>query len=282
MKYKRIFLIVLESLGVGATNDSDKYGDGSSNTLLHMMENNNIDFPNLRAMGLFQLLEENDDKCVGYYTKAIPASDNKNTFINYQEMMGNVTLGEKKLFDLKKIDKDLYNYIESEIDRRLIVSDKDDDINIINKYGENHIKSSDIIITYDYYTFKIFAHDAIIPIKELAKIGKMIIDIFAENNYIVNKIVAVGFNGKPREFKITQKIEVYKHKQYKSTLQLLKEHGHKIITIGKATKIFNGNEMTNVCMTNNDIDSIKKLIKATSFNFTGVCITSLRDRKSVV
>lgn len=277
MKYKRIFLIVLESLGIGATNDSDKYGDGSSNTLLHVIENNNTNFPNLKSMGLFQLLEETDDKMISYYTKAIPASDNKNTFINYQEMMGNATIGEKKLLDLKNIDKDLYNYIESEIDRRLIISDKDSDINIINKYGENHIKSSDIIMTYDYYTFKIFAHDAILPIKELARIGKMILDIFDENNYIVNKLVAVGFNGKPGNFNITQKLEVYRNKQYKSTLELLKEKGHKIITIGKATKIFNNNEMTNVCVTHNDIETIKKIIKATSFNFTGVCIASLSD-----
>lgn len=277
MKYKRIFLIVLESLGIGATNDSDKYGDGSSNTLMHAIKDSNIDFPNLKAMGLFQLLEESDDKTVGYYTKAIPTSDNKNTFINYQEMMGNVTIGEKKLINLENIDKDLLNYIESEIDRRLIISPKDSDINIINKYGVNHIKSSDIIMEYDYYTLKLFAHDAIIPLKELARIGKMILEIFIENNYLVNKVIATGFSGKPNNFTITHKLEVYAHKQYKSTIELLKEKGYKVITIGKATKIFNNNEMTNICHTGNDIDTIKKLIKSTSFNFTGLCITSLSD-----
>ena len=81
MKYKRIFLIVLESLGIGAANDSDKYGDGMSNTLLHATENSGIEYPNLKAMGLFELLEEYNNKTVGYYTKATPASDNRNTFI---------------------------------------------------------------------------------------------------------------------------------------------------------------------------------------------------------
>lgn len=277
MKYKRIFLIVLESLGIGAANDSDKYGDGMSNTLLHATENSGIEYPNLKAMGLFELLEEYDNKTVGYYTKATPASDNKNTFINYQEMMGNVTIGEKKIVNLEKIDKDLYNYIESEIDRRLIIVPNDSDMNIINNYGVNQIKTSDIIITYDYYALKIFAHETIIPTKELARIGKMILDIFNENNFLVNKIIATGFSGKPDSFIITKKIDAYEHKQYKSTLELLKEQGYKVITIGKATKIFNNNEMTNICKTNNDIESLKKLIKATSFNFTGLCITSLSD-----
>ena len=154
-------------------------------------------------------------------------------------------------------------------------------MNIINNYGVNQIKTSDIIITYDYYALKIFAHETIIPTKELARIGKMILDIFNENNFLVNKIIATGFSGKPDSFTITKKIDAYEHKQYKSTLELLKEQGYKVITIGKATKIFNNNEMTNICKTNNDIESIVVSVPMMTSQAYSVAVVKVKDTANV-
>lgn len=72
MKFKRIFLVILDSLGIGATNDSDKYGDGLADSLNHTIEKENISLPNLKSLGLFELFEETNDKHYGYYTKVSP------------------------------------------------------------------------------------------------------------------------------------------------------------------------------------------------------------------
>ena len=72
MKYKRVFLIVLDSVGVGSAKDSDKFGDGPTNTLGHVIEKTQVKLPNLEKMGLLNILDLSEQKTLGYYTKAIP------------------------------------------------------------------------------------------------------------------------------------------------------------------------------------------------------------------
>ena len=278
MKYKRIFLVILDSLGIGATHDSDKYGDGLANTLKHVTEQSNIELPNLKTLGLFELLDESDTKTYGYRTKAIPNGLIKSSLISHLEMMDVVLDKKYERFTVDKIDKDLINLIHTEIDRKIIVVDKDTDINIINKFGAEHIKTGDIILEYDYYNIKLFAHESLIPMKEFIKIANYIMQILLENNYLINKITITNFSGKPNDFTINKvKGYVALPRPNESVLEKLKKNGYKILTIGKAINIFNNTDMTNACETIDDIDSIKKLIKATTFNFSGVCIANLSD-----
>lgn len=278
MKYRRIFLVILDSLGIGATHDADKYGDGLANTFKHVLEKSQVEFPNLKALGLFELLDEDREKIYGYYTKATPSSMMKSSLISHLEMMDVIFNKKFKKFDLEKLDKDLLNLLYTEIDRRFIFAPNDEEQNTINTFGSLQIKTGDVIIKCHNYNIKIFAHESLIPIKELTKIANSIMDILFENNFLVNKITAINFKGKPGAFVINKnKGYVSIPKPNPSILEKLKKLGYKIITIGKATEIFNHMEMTNVCETNNDIDTIKKLIKSTSFNFKGVCVTNLSD-----
>lgn len=275
MKFKRIFLVILDSLGIGATNDSDKYGDGLANTLKHTLEQENIKLPNLEFLGLFQLFDETDEKHYGYYTKAIPSTITKSSLISHLEMMGVNMNDEYKKLDINNLDKDLISLIYTEIGRKFIIAGNNEDV--LNKYGELQIKSGDIIISYNYYTLKIYAHESVIPLKELSKIGTDIMNILLEQKFLINKIECNSFSGKTNEFKIKEVLNVPIIKPNETILETLKKNGFKILTIGKATEIFNHQDMTNICKTSNDIDNIKKLLKATSFNFTGVCICNLSD-----
>ena len=278
MKYKRIFLIILDSLGIGASKDADKYGDGMANSVINSLEKCNVDLPNFRSLGLFKLIKDEEEyKTVGYYTKALPNTKIKCSVLNHLEMLGSKMKKEYLKFDLSKLDKDLINYIEAEIDRKIIISDTYDTNEIMKKYGIEQIKTGSIVIAYDYYNLKIMSHESIIPIKELNKLGNSIIDILYDKGFFINKIVIKTFSGSNDFILNKDKIIITFQDRTETILEKLKNNGYKIITIGKSTKIFNNNEVTNICKTTNDLESARKLLSATTFNFNGVCICNFSD-----
>ena len=120
MKYKRIFLIVLDSLGIGASKDADKYGDGNSNTLKHIIEKTNIELPNLKKMGLLNLIDLSDNETDSYYTKALPLSNGKDTLTGHLEMMGIKTEIPFKTFTKTGFPHELIKEIEYESGRKVI------------------------------------------------------------------------------------------------------------------------------------------------------------------
>lgn len=277
MKYKRIFLLVLDSLGIGAAHDADIFGDGMANTLEHVLEETKLEIPNLKSLGLLDLLDDSNNKIYSYYTKASPNTSIKSTLLSHLEMMDVIIDKKFQKFDIDNIAKDLLQLLHTEIGRKFIITDKDSDQNIVNDYGALHIKTGDIIINYDSYVLKIYAHESLVPPSELLKIGSSIMNILFENNYLISKIETVSFSGK-------MPFTINKNKGYvpilkpnETILERLKKKGLKIITVGKSTELFSQYEMTNVCKTTNDLEAMKKLIKATSFNFNGVCIANLSD-----
>lgn len=279
MKYKRIFLVILDSLGVGATKDADRYGDGLSNSLLNALEKDKVELPNLKKLGLFNLFDDDrNEKITGFYTKATPNYKMKCSVISQYELMGSICNTEYKKLDINKLDKNLINYIEAEIDRRIIISKEKDDMEVINKYGVQHMKTGDVILTYDYYNITIYSHESVIPIKDLTKLGHKIIDNLTNNGYFINKIITRTFSGNPNNFVLNKETGTVAFPDKDETvLSKLKKNGFKVITIGKSSKIFNPNEITNICFTNNDLESAKRLITATTFKFTGLCITNLSE-----
>ena len=120
MKYKRVFLIVLDSVGVGSTKDSDKYGDGPANTLGHIIEKTNVKLPNLEKMGLLNILDLSEEKTIGYYTKAIPTSNGKDSLTGHLELMGLKTDIAPKTFTETGFPKELIEAIEYETGRHVI------------------------------------------------------------------------------------------------------------------------------------------------------------------
>lgn len=279
MKYKRIFLIILDSLGIGATKDADRYGDGMANSFFNAIKSEEIELPNFKMLGMYNLCDnEVVDKTAGFYTKATPNYKMKCSIMSQYELMGSICNKEYKKIDFNKINKELLNYLETEIDRRIILAPFDKDINIVNKYGIQHMKTGDIILTYDYYSITIYSHESVIPLKTLTKISHSIINIFCSNGYFINKIVSKTFLGTPNNFSINKEKGIVSFPDKEETiLSRIKKKGLKVITIGKSSKIFNPNEITNICYTNNDLESAKMLIKSTTFKFEGLCVTNLSE-----
>ncbi len=276
--YKRVFLLILDSLGIGATKDADKYGDGLANSLLNTIKETNIELPNFKSLGLFKILDDENYRTAGFYTKASPKNKMKCSVINHYEMMCSPCTKEYQKLYIEKLNKDLVNNIAADINRRIIFAKEKNEKEIIEKYGVKHLKTGDVILSYDYYNITLYAHEAVIPLKELTKISKMIMENLVSNKYFINKIISKNFKGKPDSFIMCKESLVLPFLNKEETiLSKLKKEGYKVITIGKSSKIFSNNEITNICMTNNDLESIKKLIQSSQFNFTGLCITNLSE-----
>ena len=96
--FKRIFLTVIDSVGIGDAEDAHKYGDYDVNTFGHTVEKTNVDLPNFKKLGYFNLLNDTNDTTISYFTKAIEESNGKDTLTGHLEMMGVVTENHLKLF----------------------------------------------------------------------------------------------------------------------------------------------------------------------------------------
>lgn len=279
MKYKRVFLIVLDSVGVGSAKDSDKFGDGPTNTLGHVIEKTQVKLPNLEKMGLLNILDLSEQKTLGYYTKAIPISNGKDTLTGHLEIMGVKTSSAPKTFTEKGFPKELIEAIEYETDRHVIGNCAASGTEIIEKLGIEHMKTGSLIVyTSADSVLQIAAHESIIPVKELYRICEIVRKLTLKDEWKVGRVIARPFKGKPGSFERTSNRHDYAlDPSEKTVLDNLKEKNYDVLSIGKICDIFNGKGITASTRTVDNFDGIKKLVKLMKLNFTGLSFTNLND-----
>lgn len=279
MKYKRIFLIVLDSLGVGSAKDSDKYGDGPANTLGHIIEKTNVKLPNLEKMGLLNILDLSEEKTLGYYTKALPISNGKDSLTGHLEIMGLKTDIELKTFTDTGFPKELIEAIEYETDRHVIGNYSGNGNEVIEQLGVEHMKTGSLIVyTSADSVLHIAAHESIIPIKELYRICEIVRKLTLNKEWRIGRVIANPFKGKPGAFEKTSNRRDYPiDSTEKTVLTNLKDNGYDVLAIGKIGDIFNNKGITATTRTTDNLDGIKKLVKLMKLNFKGLSFTNLND-----
>lgn len=279
MKYKRVFLIVLDSLGIGAAKDSDKFGDGPTNTLGHIIEKTNIKLPNLEKMGLLNILDLSESKTLGYYTKALPISNGKDTLTGHLEMMGVKTETAPQTFTENGFPKDLIQAIEYETDRHVIGNCSASGTEIIERLGVEHMKTGNLIVyTSADSVLQIAAHESIIPVKELYRICEIVRKLTLKDEWKVGRVIARPFKGKPGNFERTSNRHDFAlDPSDKTVLDSLKENKYDVLSIGKICDIFNSKGITAATRTENNFDGIKKLVKLMKLNFKGLGFVNLND-----
>ena len=280
MAYKRTFLIVLDSVGIGAAKDSDKYGDGTSNTLGHIIEKTNIKLPNLARLGLYNLLDISEEKTIGYYTKGLPESNGKDSLTGHLEMMGIKTIDAPKTFTEKGFPKKLIKAIEYETERKVIGNYAASGTEIIEKLGAEQMKTGSIIIyTSADSVLQVAAHESIIPVKELYRICEIIRKVTLKDEWKVGRIIARPFKGTPGNFvRLTEKRKDYAiDPEEKTVLDSLVEKKYSVLSIGKIADLFNNRGITATARVNDNLDAIKKIVKTMKIDFTGLCFANLND-----
>ncbi len=279
-KYKRIFLIVLDSVGIGGAIDSKDFGDINVNTVLHTLESTKGSLPNLAKMGLMNLLNNNDlEKSDSYYTRGVCKSLGKDTLTGHLEMMGILTTKPLKTFTETGFPDELIKELENRCGRHVIGNVAASGTEIIKELGEQHMKTGDIIVyTSADSVLQIAAHESIIPVSELYKICEIARNITLKDEWKVGRIIARPFIGEPGNFTRTaNRHDFALDPPSPTTLDNLKNHNFDVLAIGKISDIFNNCGITKATKTKDNTDGIEKIKEATKIDFTGLCFANLND-----
>jgi len=280
MKFKRIFLIVLDSLGVGEAIDAVNFNDRGCNTLGHILENVNIEYPNLEKMGFLNLVNKNSiEKTDSYYTKAHPKANGKDTLTGHLELMGIRTLIPFKTFTETGFPKELIDELEKRTGRKVIGNCNASGTEIIERLGKEQMDTGALIVyTSADSVLQIAAHEEIIPLDELYKCCEIAREITLKDEWKVGRIIARPYIGTPGNFTRTSNRHDYALDPAGDTvLDNLKNANYDVLSIGKISDIFNNCGITKSTKTKDNLDGINKILESIDEKFTGLCFANLND-----
>ena len=239
--FKRIFLIVMDSLGIGEAKDADKFDNVGANTLKHALEGENYNLPVFESLGLLSLIGEGSMPKVGYYGVLEPKCNAKDTLNGHYEMMGTI------------LDKPFMTYpngfplvLISEIQRvtgREVIGNKAySGTEIIKELGEEQMKTGKIIVyTSEDSVLQIAAHEDVIPVEELYDICEKVSELVFNDDYKISRIIARPFIGTPGDFTRTANRKDFTMEPPRNYMELLYENGLDVIALGKIKDIFANN-----------------------------------------
>lgn len=280
-RFKRIFLVVLDSVGIGQAKDAFLFNDLEANTLLHTLISTNGTLPNLERMGLLDLIKKSKDnlKRDSYHMKASCISAGKDTLTGHLEMMGIKTKKPLKTFTETGFPKELIKELEDKTGRKVIGNISASGTAIIEQLGEEHMKTGSIIVyTSADSVLQIAAHEEVIPLQELYKICEIAREITLKDEWKVGRIIARPFIGTPGNFIRTSNRHDYAlDPPGKTILDELKETSLDVIAIGKISDIFNNRGITKSIKTKDNLDGIEKIKNTMQEDFTGLCFANLND-----
>lgn len=278
---KRVFLIVLDSFGVGEMKDSAEYGDTGSNTLKAVASNKYFNTPNMAKLGLFHLdgLEDmkKENNLVGSYARMAEASKGKDTTIGHWEIAGIISENPLPTFS-DGFPKELLDELSKRTGRGILCNKPYSGTEVIKDYGEEHVKTGDLIVyTSADSVLQIAAHEAVVPIEELYRYCDIAREI-CQGPWGVGRIIARPFEGEAPNFKRTSRRHDYSLVPPKSTmLDAIKESQKEVLAVGKIYDIFAGAGVTDSVRTANNAEGIERTIDYMKRDFEGLCFTNLVD-----
>ena len=284
MKFKRIFLMVLDSLGVGETSDAVEFGDTGANTLGHIVESCDLFIPNLKKIGFLDTLNMSENKDVeAYYTIAKPINAGKDTLNGHYEMVGIKNDIPFKTFN-QGFTYDILSSIEEVTGRNVIGNKCCTNDSIIQELGERQYNYGSLIVyTSADSDLQVAAHDDCIPMATLHEYCERIRALTLKEDWRIARVIARPFNGTPGKYRFlnTGRKDYAIKPPKKSILDSLIENNYSVIGIGKINDIFDGQGINKMIKANNNNEAINKLTDIIDKNFTGLCMVNLCDFDSL-
>jgi len=282
-KFKRIFVIVMDSVGIGEAPDAEKFGDKGADTLGHIAERmNGLHMPNLAKLGLSNIREikgvEKAEHPLAYYTKMQEASTGKDTMTGHWEIMGLNITQPFQVFPNGFPDA-LIKALEEKTGRKIIANKPASGTAILEELGEEHMKTGALIVyTSADSVLQIAAHEEIVPLDELYNICGIAREMTLADEYKVGRVIARPFIGEPGHFKRTSNRHDYALKPFDRTvMDELKDAGLDVLAIGKISDIFDGEGVTESFRTVSNMDGMDKLVYTVEKDFTGLSFLNLVD-----
>ncbi|MEH7301198.1 phosphopentomutase [Neobacillus drentensis] len=281
--YKRIFIVVMDSVGIGEAPDAERFGDKGSDTLGHIAERmNGLNMPYMGKLGLSNIRElkgiEKAEKPLAFYTKMMEASNGKDTMTGHWEIMGLNIQTPFRVFP-EGFPDELVSELEKRTGRKIIGNKPASGTEILDELGEEHMKTGALIVyTSADSVLQIAAHEDIIPIEEQYKICKIARELTLDERYMVGRVIARPFLGEPGNFKRTANRHDYALKPFDRTVMSeLKDAGLEVIAIGKISDIYDGEGVTKSLRTVSNMDGMDKLVETLDMDFTGISFLNLVD-----
>ena len=284
MRFDRVFLIVLDSLGVGAMPDAALYGDEGTNTIGHLSAAaGGLDIPVLERFGMGNItgiegVDETDDP-LAYWGKAAEASVGKDTMTGHWEIMGVRTTEPMKTFTGSGFPPELLAELEEKTGRRFIGNIAASGTDIIRDLGERHMRTGELILyTSADSVLQIAAHEEIVPLEELYRVCHIAREITLIPAWRVGRVIARPFAGAPGAFARTAGRHDYAlAPPEKTVLDHLKESGYEVISIGKINDIYAGHGITRAYPSRSNDEGMAVITDVARQSFTGLAFLNLVD-----
>ena len=285
MRYKRIFTVVLDSLGIGAMKDSLDYGDAGVDTLGHIAEETeNLQIPNLQRLGMANLKSlhgiEPAKTPLGCYMRLEERSCGKDTMTGHWEMMGLHVTKPFKTFTENGFPKELIDELERRTGKSIIGNKSASGTEILEELGEEEIRDGKLIVyTSADSVLQICGNEETMGLENLYHYCEIARELTMRDEWKVGRVIARPYTGKKKgEFKRTANRHDYALKPYgKTALDSLKEAGLDVISVGKIYDIFDGQGLTESNKSKSSVHGMEQTIEIAAREFTGLCFTNLVD-----
>lgn len=281
--FKRIHLIVLDSVGIGESPDADLFGDVGADTLGHTAEAmNGLHMPNMAKLGLSNIRPilgvPVAAEPLAMYGKMQESSVGKDTMTGHWEIMGLNISTPFKVYP-NGFPVELINQLEERTGRKVIGNKPASGTAIIDELGKEHMESGALIVyTSGDPVLQIAAHEGIIPIEEQYEICEIARELTLSPEYLVGRVIARPFIGEPGNFTRTTNRHDYALKPFgRTVMNELQDAELDVIAVGKISDIFNEEGITESVRTVSNMDGVDKLLDVMKKDFHGISFTNLVD-----
>jgi phosphopentomutase len=279
---KRIFLIVLDSFGVGELPDAKDFGDEGSNTLAAVTKSPELCIPNMKKLGLYNIsgcsgISAAETSPSGAYGRCRELSRGKDTTTGHWEIGGLVSEKPFPTFP-EGFPPEIITEFENKTGRKVICNKPYSGTDVIRDYGHQHIMTGDLIVyTSADSVFQIAAHEDVVPVEELYKYCQIARDML-KGKYAVGRVIARPFTGDDPDFVRTVRRHDFSLTPPTDTmLDLLMKNGIETYGIGKINDIFAGKGISSFVRTTGNADGMAKTDDKARTNFEGLCFVNLVD-----
>ena len=284
-KYKRIFVVVLDSLGIGAVEDSPEYGDVGVDTLGHIArEVPGLKIPNLKKLGMVNLhpLEgmEPAEHPLGRYMRLKERSRGKDTMTGHWEMMGLLVTTPFQTFTSHGFPKELIDELEKRTGRKIIGNKSASGTEILDELAEEEIREGHLIVyTSADSVLQICGNEETMGLDNLYHYCEIARELTLRDEWKVGRVIARPYTGmKKGEFRRTSNRHDYALKPYgRTALNALKDAGYDVVSIGKIYDIFDGEGLTESNHSNSSVHGMEQTIQYAKTDFNGLCFVNLVD-----
>lgn len=284
-KYKRVFTIVIDSLGAGDAVDAAEFGDAGTDTLGHIAESvGNLHIPNLQKLGIANMKPLKNIAPVetpkAYYTRLNEASNGKDTMTGHWEMMGLHITKPFLTFTEHGFPKELIEELEKRTGHKVIGNKSASGTVILDELGEEEIATGHMIVyTSADSVLQICGNEETFGLEELYRCCEIAREITMKDEWKVGRVIARPYVGKKKgEFKRTSNRHDYALKPFgRTALNVLKDAGYDVISVGKIYDIFDGEGITESNRSKSSVHGMEQTIEIAQRDFTGLCFVNLVD-----